>query len=470
MCILAAEEVVADSMELILTDGKVLAELSKTDKSLWEKIRDWFFDIIGQIRRSWEGLNQASKTAQVLKETVESLDEIERLFTEGAKEAGERARTAGVKTRADTTGKKFSAETIDNDNVISPDTYSDGSKYPSDVYAESLKDQFDDWMQGIMPYNGYFDFGMTPPVLVRNNAPKIPLIMLEDVVYKFTTDYGHEIAVDDVAKLPTEFKDPVFLFKGSRENSMVVVTDILDKSGDPVIVAIHLNKLQKRARVNRVASLYGKHNIENYVKSRIEAGDLIDASAEKAPAWFTNRGLQLPKLVQTITDAYKHSIAQPDNFVNGKLSISEEISEENSSDNLYSMDETAENPDVSENERLKAENKKLEERVQRMRYRQFRKAVESGEMEAKAHKQELSDGATTVLESIGIGDGRNHTELTRRMSELYARMAGEKKISYGEAFDEAAKISDWLLGIQHDIRYSMDEAMVKKNGTVNENH
>lgn len=93
---LAREELVAEGMELVLTDGKVLEELAKTDKSLWEKIRDWFFDIIGQIRRSWESLNQASKTAQVLNETVESLEEIERLFTEGVREAGERTRTAGI--------------------------------------------------------------------------------------------------------------------------------------------------------------------------------------------------------------------------------------------------------------------------------------------------------------------------------------------------------------------------------------
>ena len=79
---MAREELVAEGMELVLTDGKVLEELSKTDKTLWEKIRDWFFDIIGQIRRSYESLNQASKTAQVLKETVESLEEIEGLFTE----------------------------------------------------------------------------------------------------------------------------------------------------------------------------------------------------------------------------------------------------------------------------------------------------------------------------------------------------------------------------------------------------
>lgn len=114
---LAREELVAEGMELVLTDGKVLTELSKTDKSLWEKIRDWFFDIIGQIRRSWEELNQASKTAQVLKETVKSLEEIERLFTEGVREAGERTRTAWVETRDDTSQVIFYSANEKNDSV-----------------------------------------------------------------------------------------------------------------------------------------------------------------------------------------------------------------------------------------------------------------------------------------------------------------------------------------------------------------
>ena len=91
---LAVEDVVADGMELVLTDGAVLEELSRADKTLWEKISDWIFDIIGQIRRSYEGLNKVSKTAQVLAETMETFDEIERLFTEAVTEAGERTKTA----------------------------------------------------------------------------------------------------------------------------------------------------------------------------------------------------------------------------------------------------------------------------------------------------------------------------------------------------------------------------------------
>ena len=91
---LAREEVVADGMELILTDGKVLEELAHTDRSLWQKIKAWFQNIAAKIRKYYGELNQASKTAQTLRETVETLDEVERLFTEAAKAAGESAREA----------------------------------------------------------------------------------------------------------------------------------------------------------------------------------------------------------------------------------------------------------------------------------------------------------------------------------------------------------------------------------------
>lgn len=103
---LAREEVVADGMELILTDGKVLDELARTDRSLWQKVKSWIENIISKIRKAYADLNQASKTAQTLKETLDSLEEIERLFTEGVKDAGEQTRTA----REETADRKYSVD------------------------------------------------------------------------------------------------------------------------------------------------------------------------------------------------------------------------------------------------------------------------------------------------------------------------------------------------------------------------
>ena len=45
---------------------------------------------------------------------------------------------------------------------------------------------------------------------------------------------------------------------------------------------------------------FGNNRIINYINNQINSGNLLDANKEKAPMWFTSKGLQLPELVQTI--------------------------------------------------------------------------------------------------------------------------------------------------------------------------
>ena len=92
----AYEEVVADGMELVLTDGTVLDALARENKTLWQKIKDRIFEIIEKIKEAYGDLSKTSRTAQILSETMDSLDDIEQLFYEGVTEARERTRTAGV--------------------------------------------------------------------------------------------------------------------------------------------------------------------------------------------------------------------------------------------------------------------------------------------------------------------------------------------------------------------------------------
>ncbi len=101
-------------------------------------------------------------------------------------------------------------------------------------------------------------------------------------------------------------------FKDSKvrdENSFVALTELVNKHGDDVIVAIHLNKHLGRTEINKIASLYsktddyGNNKIKQYVDKQISNGNLLDVSINKAPNWFTAKGLQLPSAVQTILDA-----------------------------------------------------------------------------------------------------------------------------------------------------------------------
>ncbi len=132
--------------------------------------------------------------------------------------------------------------------------------------------------------------------------------MYEDCLVKITGG-KHAISLSELAKLPNELNDPILLFKGSVPNSFVALTEMKMQNGHNAIVAIHINKNFGRQVINKIASIHsrttdnGYDAIESYVYRNIADGNLLDASIKKAPKWFTSRGLQLPKLVQTIIDA-----------------------------------------------------------------------------------------------------------------------------------------------------------------------
>jgi hypothetical protein len=91
----ALEEVVADSMEAILTDGNVvefMAAVKKQDQSLWEKIRQWFKDLAGDLRKlvdAYKGVKPDSKEGRMVSQMQDVILELEKAYAEGLAEAGE---------------------------------------------------------------------------------------------------------------------------------------------------------------------------------------------------------------------------------------------------------------------------------------------------------------------------------------------------------------------------------------------
>ena len=89
----AYEEMVADSVETMLTDGKVmekLALLKTKDKSLVQKIKDWFREFAAKLRRAYETAAPDTRAGQLVAEMVDEIDRIQTLFAEGLAEAGAR--------------------------------------------------------------------------------------------------------------------------------------------------------------------------------------------------------------------------------------------------------------------------------------------------------------------------------------------------------------------------------------------
>ena len=94
----AIEEVVADAMERMLTDGNAqtfFETLEKKDKSLVEKIKDYFKDLLAKIRKAYEGAAFQSDEAQFLHESTEAVERIQALFFDALNDAGETYREIG---------------------------------------------------------------------------------------------------------------------------------------------------------------------------------------------------------------------------------------------------------------------------------------------------------------------------------------------------------------------------------------
>ena len=94
----AFEEVIADSMESMLADGKVaekLALLKEQDKSLWKKIKQFFSELAKSISKVYAGLKPNSKEGRYVAEMKDAIDRIQELFAEGLVDASENYQAAG---------------------------------------------------------------------------------------------------------------------------------------------------------------------------------------------------------------------------------------------------------------------------------------------------------------------------------------------------------------------------------------
>ncbi len=168
--------------------------------------------------------------------------------------------------------------------------------------AENFGNQIDKWLSGKMYSNEHFELGRTPAVLNALGAKSLPVFMNQDVIVKITGE-KHNIALDDIKKIPEAISDPIMIFDSETvNNAFVILTELTDKAGDDIIVALHLNKKLDRININKIASIYGKYNAERFVEKQIENGNIRYFDKKKSQQWSTSKGLQLPKLVQSTTD------------------------------------------------------------------------------------------------------------------------------------------------------------------------
>ncbi|MCR5265936.1 MAG: hypothetical protein K6E29_05010, partial [Cyanobacteria bacterium RUI128] len=223
-----------------------------------------------------------------------SIGDFENLFTDGGKNI------YTVLQNQQLENERYSLSTDNGANMeLGLGDDAQGLFTPHHVDPGMLNDKLDRWLQGELKSDESLEFGDTPYILTRLGATNLPVIMHQDVLVKLTGG-KHDVSLDTIRNMPNLINDPIMVLASDTvPGAYVILTEDVDKSGRPVVAALHLNKRQSHFYVNRVASVYGRNNAQTFIENQARLGNIKYVDDIKIQDWPQSRGLQLPKLADT---------------------------------------------------------------------------------------------------------------------------------------------------------------------------
>jgi len=169
----------------------------------------------------------------------------------------------------------------------------DSAMAPAAEEAEAYRAQFDKTVDSLRTVVAPIAVGRTPAVLRSLGAPDLPITVTRDVVRKASNGVKHDVSRDVLRQLPELLADPQAVFDSKAEaGGLAVLLNAKDASGRPVMVALHLQQQQNRMVINRVASAYGRPEVQYQAWTR--EGLLRYVADAKNPDLVRLVGLQLP--------------------------------------------------------------------------------------------------------------------------------------------------------------------------------
>lgn len=192
--------------------------------------------------------------------------------------------------------------------------------------------QVDDVLSGADTTSSHLEvLKVTPPLLRMVGVPNLPILMTAHHVKTITQESGtdtanyHGLGAELVKRLPELISDPVMIMDSispdaKAKNSVVIVTQTVDKENRPVIGAIKLagkgyvNSIEIDANV--LTSAYGKDNFQTFIERNIEQGSVLYVDKEKSQELAKIPGIQFPDNFATLD--FDTIIRKTNAFVNSK--------------------------------------------------------------------------------------------------------------------------------------------------------
>lgn len=205
----------------------------------------------------------------------------------------------------------------------------------------NINNQLNQLLGGTMSSDKLVEIGQTPDILLKVGAPDAPLKMSQSTVFKIAYPDGymggkHNLGFKSLEMLPEQLDNPLAIMKSNThpDNSVVILTEMIDANNNPVIVPIQINKQGVVDVYNNVSSAYGRTNIDSFLEDARNSGRMLFEDKNRIDSLSVN-GLQLPEIT-----ADNDPIFKTDASINNITDTSEKVNTDIPKNTTSSMAES----------------------------------------------------------------------------------------------------------------------------------
>lgn len=154
--------------------------------------------------------------------------------------------------------------------------------------TSNFSQQVDDYVNGTFPSRDMLTvLDHTPQVLQDIGLKDLPITLTQKHLQTIANKEGnysnsnyHDLGIDVVKQIPEALNHPLNVLKSdTRNDSIVVVTELSDKNGNIVLASIKIDGKGYISDIyldsNVMTSAYGKNNYDKFMKNNINKGNLL---------------------------------------------------------------------------------------------------------------------------------------------------------------------------------------------------
>lgn len=150
--------------------------------------------------------------------------------------------------------------------------------------------------------DGKLNLTITKKVIDKAMRPEI-----RDENGRLTGKTGHGLTEQQILDALQNARNPIMVLKGGHGNSLLIVTEVLDKHGRNIVIPIDLSTTSAVCEVNAVRSTYGRDNLQTFLDNAFADGTVLAVDMKKADQMNLSSGKWYPEAISFI--CFDNSIA-----------------------------------------------------------------------------------------------------------------------------------------------------------------